>query len=265
MNRPEDRKMRRALSLIFAALPILAGGLIGCDPVKPSVAPPPLRVAAAADLAKAFSEMGAAYQKETGQAVAFTFGASGTLTQQIRADAPFDVFAAANQGYIDQLAKAGKIAPETKALYAIGQVVLWTRKSDLPAPKSLADLKSPRFAHIALANPEHAPYGKAAREALQKAGLWSALQPKIVYGENAQQAFQFAQSGNADAALVSHALTFGVDGEALPVPPELYAPLKQAIAAVKASKQTEAARGFITFVTGAKGREILQKYGFALP
>ena len=263
--------MRRASTPIFALL--LLFGLTGCGAKDASLtaaqpepaAPPELRVAAAADLAKAFAEVGAAYEKKTGRKTVFTFGASGTLARQIEADAPFDVFAAANQEYIEKLATADKIAPDTKAVYAIGQVVLWTRKSNAPAPKSLADLTAARFAHIALANPEHAPYGKAARAALQNAKLWSALQPKIVYGENVQQAFQYAQSGNADAALVSHALTFGADGDLLIVPLELYPPLKQAIAVVRASKQADAAKNFVAFVTGAQGREILRNYGFSLP
>ena len=264
--------MRRVFFL--AGLLILAGSFTGCGTKKdaapaatqtPAAALPELRVAAAADLAKAFAEVGSAYEKKTGQKTVFTFGASGTLTQQIEAGAPFDVFAAANQDYIDRLAKSGKIAADTTKIYAIGQVVLWTRKSDKPAPKTLQELTSARFAHIALANPDHAPYGKAAREALQNLKLWNALGPKIVYGENVQQAFQFAQSGNADAALISHALTFGAEGDSLPVPQELYKPLRQAVAAVRASKQTDAARNFIEFVTGAEGRDILRKYGFSLP
>ena len=259
--------MRRLF--FIAGLLVLAGCAPKNDstPVvkQPPAALPELRVAAAADLAKAFAEVGTAYEKKTGQKAVFTFGASGMLARQIGAGAPFDVFAAANQDYMDKLAKSGKIAPETTKIYATGQVVLWTRKSDKPAPKSLKELTSARFTHIALANPDHAPYGKAAREALQNLKLWNALEPKIVYGENVQQAFQFAQSGNADAALISHALTFGAAGASLPVPQELYKPLRQAIAAVRASKQPDAAKNFIQFLTGAEGRDILRKYGFSLP
>ena len=231
MNNWKYGTMRRAFLPLLAL--IFAGGFAGCGPKNeaapaanpaPAAALPELRVAAAADLAKAFAEVGAAYEKQTGQKTVFTFGASGTLTRQIEAAAPFDVFAAANQDYIAKLEKKGKITPDTAAVYAIGQVVLWTRKSDLPPPKLLADLTSTRFAHIAIANPEHAPYGAAAREALQNAKLWNALRAKIVYGENVQQAFQFAQSGNADAALISHALTYGADGDSLPAPQELYTP-----------------------------------------
>ena len=264
--------MRRIFLPLFGL--IAAGGFAGCGPKDaaapaakpaPAAALPELRVAAAADLAKAFAEVGAAFENKTGQKTVFTFGASGTLTRQIEADAPFDVFAAANQDYIDKLAKEGKITPESKAVYAIGQVVLWTRKSEIPPPKSLQDLTAARFAHIALANPEHAPYGKAAQEALQNLKLGNALRAKIVYGENVQQAFQFAQSGNADAALISHALTYGVEGDTLLVPQELYTPLRQSTGIVKASKQAGAAKDFIAFVTGPQGREILQKYGFSLP
>ena len=261
----------------FAWMLLLASMISGCSlkekdapainppPKKAAVTKPELRVAAAADLAKAFTEVGAKFEAKTGHKAVFTFGASGTIAKQIENGAPFDVFAAANEAYIDKLAQSGRVTADTKKVYAIGQLILWTRKGSLLAPKSVADLTAPRFAHIALANPEHAPYGKAAQEALQTAKLWAALKPRLVYGENAQQAFEFAQRGNADAALTSHALTFGTDGDALLVPQNLYKPLRQAVAAISASEQSGAAREFIGFVTGPEGREILRKYGFALP
>ena len=265
--------MQRKFFLMFPLLMLLTG----CNPPKSENALPPktdaptpsaapaLQVAAAADLTKAFTEIGAAYKKQNGQKVIFIFGASGQLRDQIAQAAPYDVFAAANEEYIDRLAGQHRMIPETKQVYAIGQLTLWTPKSVQPAPKSLQDLTAPRFRHIALASPEHAPYGKAAKNALTKAGLWDTLQSKIVYGQNVQQAFQFAQTGNADAALTSHALTGGADGAQIPVPQDLYQPLRQAIAVTTASKQPDAAKKFIAFVQSAAGRDILTKYGFALP
>src|SRR5262249_23771980 len=141
----------------------------------------------------------------------------------------FDLFAAANVSFAEDAIKAGRCDASTKALYARGHIVVWTKKG---APKAtLSDLSDARFVKIAIANPEHAPYGKAAREALQKKGIWDAVKPKLVFGENVQQALQFAQSGNADAAIVGLSLASAADGESSPIDEGDYAPLDQALVA----------------------------------
>lgn len=224
-----------------------------------------LRVAAAADLTKVFGEIARVYEQKTGQKVTLIFGSSGQLAQQIENGAPFDVFASANEGYIDRLDKKELLAPGTRQLYARGRLVLWTRKGGPALPATLADLVSSRYSHIAIANPDHAPYGLAAKQALQAAGIWDKIQSKLVTGENIQQTYQFAATGNADVALVSRALVSGENGLFTPVPDRLYAPLLQAIAVLKASTRADHARQFIQFVTEGTGKAFLKKYDFAPP
>jgi len=224
-----------------------------------------LRVAAAADLTQAFGEIARVYAQQTGQKVTVIFGSSGLLTQQIENGAPFDVFASANEGYINQLDTKSLLVPDTRQLYARGKLVLWTRKGGPALPATLADIASSRYTHIAIANPDHAPYGLAAKQALQAAGIWDKIQGKLVTGENIQQTYQFAATGNADVALVSRALVSKESGRFIPVPDNLYAPLLQAIAVIKSSAQTDHARQFVRFVTEGVGKGLLKKYGFELP
>jgi molybdate transport system substrate-binding protein len=245
------------------------GALAGCaTPPTPTAAgtePPELRVAAAADLTKAFTEIAAAYRRETGQKVTLTFGSTGLLTKQIENGAPFDVFAAANASYIAQLEKEGHTLPGTAQLYALGRLALWTRKGGPACPTWVGALIAPRYDRIAIANPEHAPYGAAAREAMQAAKLWTPLRAHLVYGENVQQALQYAQSGNADVAIVALSLAIGSNGDYTPIPPEMHRPLRQVMAALKSTQQPEAAKRFVAFVNGPEGRPIMRKYGFLLP
>lgn len=226
----------------------------------------PLRVAAAADLARAFEEVGVAFEKATGKKTTFSFGSTGLLSKQIQEGAPFDVYAAANVSYVDELIKKGSVVADTKALYARGRIVLWTKKdAERAAPKGLSDLTETRFTKIAIANPEHAPYGKAAQQALEKAGLWQTVKPKLVYGENVQQTLQFAQTGNADAAIVALSLAVGSDGDQLTIDEALHEPIDQALAVCEGSKQKEQAKAFATYVNSKEGREILRRFGFLLP
>ena len=226
----------------------------------------PLRVAAAADLARAFEEVGAAFEKATGKKTTFSFGSTGLLSKQIQEGAPFDVFAAANVSYVDDLIKKGSVVADTKALYARGRIVLWTEKAgDKAPPKALGELTDARFTKIAIANPEHAPYGKAAQQALEKASLWETVKPKLVYGENVQQTLQFAQTGNADAAIVALSLAVGSDGDYLTIEEALHEPIDQALAVCEGSKQKDQAKAFATYVNSKEGREILRRFGFLLP
>src|SRR5215813_6031674 len=174
----------RSHALALGVLALLAG----CQKNAPAAPVEPLKVAAAADLARAFPEVAAAFEKESGQKVTFTFGSTGLLSKQIIEGAPFDVFAAANVSYVDDILKTGTCAGDSKALYARGHIGIWTRKgTSVAPPKTLADLADPRFVRIAIANPEHAPYGKAAQQALEKLGIWDKVKPRLVYGENIQQ------------------------------------------------------------------------------
>jgi molybdate transport system substrate-binding protein len=233
-------------------------------------APPPLRVAAASDLADSFAEVGDAFTKETGQRVSFSFAATGLLAKQIAEGAPFDVFAAANVAFIDDVVRAGACYGDTQARYATGRLAIWT-KDGVPAAASLADLAGPAFVHVAIANPDHAPYGKAAKQALEKSGAWAGVGKKIVYGENVQQTLQFAQSGNAEAAIVADSLALAAEGgHASPVDSGLHAPIDQAIVACKGAasaggKMEPMARRFAQFVASDAGSAILAKHGFGPP
>jgi molybdate transport system substrate-binding protein len=233
----------------------------------PAVASP-LRVAAAADLAVAFKELGAAYAHERGDQVVFTFGSTGLLEKQIAEGAPFDLFAAANVSYVDDAVRAGVCLADSKTSYARGRIALWWPKgSSVRPPASLAELADARFVKIAIANPAHAPYGKAAAEALTRAGIWNQVRPRLVYGENIQQTLQFAQSGNAEVALVAMSLAVvAPDGDWLPISDGDHAPIEQAMVVCGEDRERQArARAFAAYVSSPAGRAIMRRYGFLLP
>jgi molybdate transport system substrate-binding protein len=225
-----------------------------------------ITVAAASDLTFAFKDVGAAFEKQTGKKVTFSFGASGNLAKQIANGGPFDVFAAANVAFVDDAIKSGACDAATKALYARGRIVIWTKTGGTAAPAAPADLEDDRFKKIAIANPEHAPYGKAAKQALEKLGIWDAVQPKIVFGENISQTLQFAQTGNADAAIASLSLALEAkDGTYIPIDDALHAPLDQAMVVCTHGKSVELGKQFTAFVLSEAGTAIMKRHGFSLP
>lgn len=248
--------------------PLLGGLLLsvallaGCKSPAPSTRAP-LQVAAAADLTLAFEELGKLFEARTGEKVTFAFGASGALAKQLQQGAPFDLFAAANTAFVDDAVASGACDGNTKALYARGHLVAWTKKGR-PRLQSLSDLRASHIEHIAIANPEHAPYGRAAKEALEHAGLWPELRGKIVHAENVRQALQFAQTGNADVALVALSLVArSQDGELLHVAPSLHAPINQTLVVCKRGNNAEGARRFAELVASGEGQRLLASYGFA--
>ncbi len=250
-----------ASKLAAIALALLATASCKKDPPPPKKA---LKVAAAADLSNAFEDVAAAYRAKTGQEVKLSFGATGLLERQIAEGAPFDVFAAANVSFVDDAVKAGACFGETKSTYAFGHLVVWTKKgSALPA--NLADLADPKYAKIAIANPDHAPYGKAAKQALERAGVWDKVSSRIVYGENVRQTLQFAESGNAEVAIVALSLALGSDGSYVSV--EGHDPIEQALVVCKGEGQplSEDGKAFVAFVGSPEGRRIMRRYGFLLP
>ena len=256
--------MRPTGALLFFALATMP--VAACKKESPAGGPD-IKVAAAADLAFAFKDVGAAYTKKTGQAVTFSFGSTGLLAKQIAEGAPFDVFAAANVSFADDAVASGACAADSKALYATGRIVLWA-KAGIDPPKSVADLADPKWAKIAIANPDHAPYGRAAKDAMTKAGVWDKVQPRVVYGENVQQTLQFAQSGNVEVAIVALSLaTVTAGGAYTAIPPEAHGRIDQALVACK-GKGTAAsvdARRFVAFVGSEDGRAVMRRYGFLLP
>jgi molybdate transport system substrate-binding protein len=246
-------------------LAILILLLLSCSCSSGSKQTNELTVGAASDLTNAFDEIGREFQKTTGTKVVFNFGSSGMLAKQIEQGAPIDLFAAANIDFVNQLEQKGLIFPDTKKAYARGRIVLWTAQNSGVKIEKLSDLTLPDIKRVAIANPEHAPYGMAARQALERAGLWDAVKPKIVYGENIRQTMQYAQTGNVEVAIVALSLTPGSDGHWLLVSDELHNPLDQVFAVIKGAKNESAARAFVDFVVGEPGQAIMKRYGFTKP
>lgn len=224
-----------------------------------------ITVAAASDLTPAFEEIGREFQASNGTKVVYVFGSTGLLTRQIENGAPFDVFAAANVSFIDQLDQKGFIVPGTKRIYGRGRITLWTSADSPLQIEKIEDLSRADVSRIAIANPDHAPYGQAAREALESAGIWETVRPKLVYGDNIRQTLQYAETGNVEVAIVALSLSVQSKGRWVLVPEELHKPLDQGMGVIKGTKNEAAARAFSDFVNGDKGREIMKKYGFAFP
>jgi len=227
-----------------------------------------LRVAAASDLETAMPEIVAAFGRSSGVRVEVVYGSSGNFVAQVRNGAPLDVFFSADRAYAEKLARAG-LAGKVRS-YALGKIVLWVPASSRlePGRDGWAVLRDPGVARIAVANPAHAPYGRAAVEALRGAGLYEAVEAKLVYGDNISQAVQFVESGNAQAGIVAYALTFSPalrGGKSWEVPARLYAPIEQSVVVLKRGRDNPAAEELVTFVTEGPGRQLLAKYGFAPP
>ncbi|NOZ05487.1 MAG: molybdate ABC transporter substrate-binding protein [Chloroflexi bacterium] len=261
------RRGRKWLAIPLMLLPtflLAACANSGTHQTQPADADP-LLVAAAADLQFAFTDIGTLFLEQTGREVKFAFGSTGLLTQQIENGAPFDVVAAANVSYVDRLREKGLIIPGSEQLYGQGRIVLVVNRQAGVVVTTLADLRSNDIQRIAIANPAHAPYGVAAQQALQTAGLWDALQPKIVFGENVRQTLQFVQTGDAQAGIVSISIAGVPEVHSVPIAPSLHAPINQAMAILKRTKQEALARQFIAFVNGPQGRPVMKKYGFLLP
>lgn len=225
-----------------------------------------IRVAAAADLSMAFKEIGLQFEKETGVPVEFNFGSTGTLALQIENGAPFDLFAAANISFVDGLRDKGRIIPETQQMYAQGRVGIATLKKSSLEVKDLKTLtESPQIKRVAIANPDHAPYGTAAKEAFQHAGLWDQAKDKMVYGKNIQDTLSLLQSGNVDAAIIALSIARPEEVNFSLIDDSWHLPLNQAMAVVKGTKQEASARMFAAYVNSQNGRSIMKKYGFVLP
>jgi molybdate transport system substrate-binding protein len=232
---------------------------------------PELTVAAAADLSSALKEIADTFQKQTGIEVKLSFGASGALTQQIQNGAPFDVFFSADMDYPRQLIKDGVAEPGSLYQYAIGRLVLWA-PADSRLDLEHAGMKvllDPSVKKIAVANPQHAPYGRAAVAAMKHAGLYDQLADRLVLGENVSQAAQFAESGNAQVGFVAlaHAIAPAMHGKGKywQIPADFYPELAQGLVVVGSSPRKKEAAAFVDYIKSVEIAKILQKYGFSLP
>jgi molybdate transport system substrate-binding protein len=254
----------------FTILAVIALLLASQPGLRAQQQQPPLRVAAAADLQFALKDIAQQYEHQTGQKVEITFGSSGNFFSQLQNGAPFDVFFSADLEYPKRLQQANLIEPNSLLRYAIGRIVVWLppdSKIDLATQKwnTLLDLTVQK---IAIANPEHAPYGRAAVEALKHAGVYDKVQSKLVYGENIAQAAQFVQSGNAQAGIIALSLAVSPamkSGQRWDIPVDQYDPLEQAAVILKSSKNKDAAHAFLAFVSSDAGQRTLENFGFAIP
>lgn len=229
-----------------------------------------LRIAAASDLQFALADLAVQYEKQSGEKLAITYGSSGNFFAQIQNGAPFDLFFSADIAYPQKLIDAGFADSDSRYTYAFGRIVLWLPpESPLnPAQLQWNTLLDARIQKIAIANPDHAPYGRAAVAALQKAGFYEQLKSKLVYGENISQAAQFVQSGGAQAGILAMSLIFAPamkSGKTWEIPRELHPLLEQAVVLLKSSPNKPAARAFLAFLQAESARATLARYGFTLP
>ena len=232
--------------------------------------PQDIRVAAASDLTSALPAIAQQFEQENHCKVTVTFGSSGNFFQQLENGAPFDVFLSADRQYPEALDQAGLTVPGSRVEYATGRLVLWARSdSAFDVAKGLKGLTSPAVKKIAMANPRHAPYGKAGEAALRTEGVYEQVSSKLVLGENVSQAATFAQTGNADAGILPLSLalnpTMQAAGHYVQIPASEYPPIRQAAVAMKHSKNPDLAKKFVQFLSNDAARRTLREFGFDAP
>ncbi|MFL6351903.1 MAG: molybdate ABC transporter substrate-binding protein [Bryobacteraceae bacterium] len=217
-----------------------------------------LTIAAAADLSTLEPELAQQFEKTNPIRVRFVTGASAILSQQIESGAPYDVFLSANASFVDHLSSFGKLRPDSVATYAVGRVgILWKDGKR----HGINDLEGNWVRFVALPNPNLAPYGAAALQALKHAGIWPQIQPKVVYGENVRQALQLFESGNADAVLTAAALLRGKNATLIPA--DWHRPIVQKAGIVSGTKNLAAAQQFLDYLTSKEAQAIFAKFGFS--
>ncbi len=251
----------RELALVFALLLGLGGKLCNAQEI---------RVAAAADLQFVMQDVAARFQKETGKTVKLTFGSSGNFFQQLQNGAPFDMFFSANLDYPRKLEAGGLSEPGTFFQYAIGRIVVWVpNDSKVDVSSGLQSLLNASIKKIAIANPEHAPYGQAAVAAMKTESVYDKIAGKLVLGENISQTATFVVSGSADVGIVALSLALSPNmkarGRYYEIPVGDYLPIEQACVILKSSQQKDAARAFLNFIKTPAVAELFRAYGFALP
>ncbi len=248
------RKLALAVTAFALAVPLQAATQI--------------TIAAASDLKFAMDELVEEFRAaHPDDRVEVVYGSSGKFHTQIRQGAPFDLFFSADIAFPRELAALGLAASGVHP-YAVGRIVIWSASVDATA-LSLEDLALPRFRRVAIANPEHAPYGRRAVEALRAAGVWDAVQPKLVYGENIAQAAQFVQSGNAPVGIIALSLALNPElasrgGYAL-IPGTLHQPLEQGFVITRRAADNALAAAFARYMDSPAARDVMNRYGFVSP
>ncbi|HXJ92992.1 MAG TPA: molybdate ABC transporter substrate-binding protein [Terriglobia bacterium] len=229
-----------------------------------------ITVAAAADLTFAFQEVAARFQKDTGNSVKLSFGSSGNFYSQIQNGAPYDLFFSADITYPQKLEAAGLAEPGSLHRYAEGKIVLWVPNgSSMDLGHGLKALLEPSVRKIAIANPEHAPYGRAAVAALQHEQIYDKVRDKLVMGENISQAAQFVLSGDADAGIIALSLTLAPamagKGRSFEIPPSSYPAIDQACVILKSSQRKQVAQQFLDYLRQPEIVALMHRYGFVAP
>ena len=253
--------MMRLSTLLLAAMVLVDGRPVDAGE---------LTIAAASDLSFAMKELVAEYEQMTGSHVKVTSGSSGNFYAQIQNGAPFDLYFSADIGYPQKLEDAGLTVPGSLYRYAVGRIVLWTgTASHLDVSKGFDVLREPGIKKIAIANPKHAPYGRAAVAAMESFKVYDSVKDKLILGENISQAAQFIESGACDIGIIALSLAVAPalkdKGLYWEIPAGAHPPIEQGAVIVKSSKQQESAGLFLEFVKGSQGQGIMKRYGFTLP
>ena len=267
-NAPSFSRRSRRLPIWAAAL-ALAGSFAALTGPTRARAAETVSIAAAADLTYCLDELNTAFKTAHPDAdLKVSAGSSGNFTTQIKNGAPFEVFLSADMSFPRELVKAGLADESTLTLYAVGRIVLWTAHSEtVDVTQGFALLRKPgAVKKLAVANPDHAPYGRAAKEALQHEKLWDEVQSRIVLGENIAQTAQFVETGNADAGFVALSLVLSPKlskvGKWWEVPADTYNRLEQGAVLTKQGAGNPLARAYIEFLRSDEARAIFDRYGF---
>ena len=233
---------------------------------QPKAQPKQVRVAAASDLSPALDEIGKKFKEQTGIEVVADAGSTGLLAKQIEGGREADLFLAADVSYVERVVAAKACDRATQRSYGRGRITMWARPGGAAPPAEVFDLTDARYAKIAIANPEHAPYGRAARDALINAGIAISLEKRLVLAENVRLAFEYAQRGEVEVAIVARSLALAnPQGQAVDVPEAAHAPLEQALVVCGKGAGAAAGKKLADFVLSPDGQAILARYGFAPP
>jgi len=225
-----------------------------------------LRIAGAANLVKAMEEIVPLFEKETGAEVDFIPGSSGKLAAQLKEGAPFDLFMSANVKFVDEATGSGECLADSKKIYARGHLVIWSKEgAEHEPPAKLDGLVDKKFETIAVAQPDQAPYGAAAKAALEKLGTWKKIEKRVIYGSSLEETIKLVESGNAEVGLLALSQVIKAKGKYVAVPDELYDPLDQALAVCKNGKQQALATRFVEFLAKPATQELLKSYGYTIP
>lgn len=243
----------RSIALLLIVAFCAAGG----QPGRSSIT-----IAAAANLVEVAQAIGSEFEAQTKIHPIFSFGSTAVLTTQIENSAPFDVFLAADAEHIEKLDQEGLLVKASSAVYAVGVLALWIPPNSGARIGRIADLNSGDVHVIALANPKLAPYGAAAVETLQHAGIWDQVQAKVVYAENISMAKQYGSSKNADAVFTAYSLVLKEAGKVIPVDESLHQPIVQKLGVIARTQHQEAAESFAQFVLRGPGRAVLARFGY---